>query len=106
MADLELDCAGCASVEPDAAGLMQRIARAASASPGAPAVVAASGTLTYGELERQSNRLAAYLRALGVKPDTIVGLCVDRSPALLVGALGILEAGGAYLAMDPTNPPE
>ncbi len=60
--------------------------------------------LTYGQLNRQSDRLAAYLSGLGVTTETLVGICLDRSPDLVVGMLGILKAGGAYVPMDPDYP--
>ncbi|HKV07314.1 MAG TPA: amino acid adenylation domain-containing protein [Thermoanaerobaculia bacterium] len=74
---------------------------------GEPEAVAVSfeGTaLTYGELDARSNRLAHHLRRLGVGAETLVGLCVERSPDLLVGMLGVLKAGGAYVPLDPTYP--
>ena len=61
---------------------------------------------TYGELDARANQLAHHLRALGVGPETVVALCVERSPEMLVGLLGILKAGGAYLPLDPSYPPE
>ena len=63
-------------------------------------------SLTYVELDARANQLAHHLRGLGVGPETVVGLCVERSPAMLVGLLGILKAGGAYLPLDPDYPPE
>jgi non-ribosomal peptide synthetase component F len=66
-------------------------------TPDAVAVVFAERALTYRELHTQANRLAHYLRALGVGPEVLVGLCVERSLGLLVGLLGILKAGGAYV---------
>ena len=62
--------------------------------------------LSYGELDARSSRLAHHLRALGVGPEVVVGLCIERSLAMLVGLLGILKAGGAYLPLDPDYPPE
>ena len=79
---------------------------AAGRDPDALAICAADATLTYGELERDANRLAHRLRALGVDRERLVGLCIDRSAALVVGALGILKAGGAYVALDPRHPPD
>ncbi len=76
----------------------------ASRTPDAPAVVHEGRTLTYGELNAQANRLARRLRGLGVGPDVLVGLCVDRSPEMVVGLLGVLKAGGAYLPLDPSYP--
>ena len=63
-------------------------------------------TLSYAELDARANQLAHHLRDLGVGPEIVVGLCVERSPAMLVGLFGILKAGGAYLPLDPGNPPE
>jgi amino acid adenylation domain-containing protein/non-ribosomal peptide synthase protein (TIGR01720 family) len=62
--------------------------------------------LTYAELNQRANQLAQYLRRLGVGPDVRVALCVERSIDLIVGLLGVLKAGGAYLPLDPTLPPE
>ena len=62
--------------------------------------------LSYGELDARSSRLAHHLRGLGVGPEVVVGLCIERSLAMLVGLLGILKAGGAYLPLDPDYPPE
>src|SRR6185369_3429286 len=62
--------------------------------------------LTFRELNKHANQLAHYLRERGVGPDTLVGLCVERSPAMVVGILGILKAGGAYVPLDPSYPQE
>ena len=71
----------------------------------AVAVVFAEQTLTYRELNTRANRLAHHLHTLGVGPDVPVGLCVERSLELLVGLLGILKAGAAYIPLDPAYPP-
>jgi amino acid adenylation domain-containing protein len=63
-------------------------------------------TLNYAELNRRSNQLAHYLQKLGVGPDVLVGISTDRSPEMIVGILGTLKAGGAYLPLDPTYPEE
>jgi len=76
----------------------------AAKTPDAVAIVHEASELTYAELDRRSNRLAHHLRGLGIGPETIVGLCVERSPDLVVGLLGILKAGGAYLPLDPNYP--
>ena len=68
------------------------------------AVVFEDQELTYGELNERANQLAHYLVKRGVKPDTLVGLCLNRSLELVVGMLGILKAGGAYLPLDLTYP--
>jgi len=76
----------------------------AAATPDAVAVVYEDQLLTYRELDRRSNLLAHHLRDLGIGPEKVVGLCVDRSPEMVVGLLGILKAGGAYLPLDPAYP--
>ncbi|MGD2088870.1 MAG: amino acid adenylation domain-containing protein, partial [Candidatus Aminicenantes bacterium] len=75
-------------------------------TPGEVAVVFADQTLTYRELDERSNKSAAYLQKQGVKPDSLVGMCLERSLELIVGILGILKAGGAYLPIDPDYPQE
>ena len=62
--------------------------------------------LSYGELDVRSSRLAHHLRGLGVGPEVVVGLCIERSLAIPIGLLGILKAGGAYLPLDPAYPPD
>ncbi|HKY07976.1 MAG TPA: amino acid adenylation domain-containing protein, partial [Candidatus Binatia bacterium] len=78
----------------------------AKVTPESIAVVCEGGELTYGELNERSNRLAHYLRRLGVGPEVLVGICVERSVEMVVGLLGILKAGGAYLPIDPDLPRE
>jgi len=82
------------------------IARRAARDPEAVAVTCGTAHLTYGELARRAHRLARRLRTLGVGPEVPVGLFVERSPAALVGLLGILEAGGVYLPLDTAHPGE
>ena len=76
----------------------------AAQTPGAIAVACEGVTLTYGDLNARANRLARHLRTEGVGPETLVGLCVDRSPRMLVGLLAVLKAGGAYVPIDPNYP--
>jgi amino acid adenylation domain-containing protein len=84
----------------------QVVSAQASAAPHAIAVTHGKRSLSYQELDRRADRLAHSLRSLGVGPDVVVGLYLDRSLAMIVGALGILKAGGAYLPLDPSYPPE
>ncbi|HEX3528165.1 MAG TPA: amino acid adenylation domain-containing protein [Thermoanaerobaculia bacterium] len=74
--------------------------------PDAPALLAGACRLTYGELEARANRLAHRLRALGVGPESLVGVALDRSAALVVAVLGVLKAGGGYVPLDPAYPRE
>jgi amino acid adenylation domain-containing protein len=75
-------------------------------TPEATAVVFGEERLTYRELDERANRLARYLRTLGVGPEVLVGICLERSPAMVTALLGILKAGGAYLPLDPSYPQE
>ncbi|MBU6346822.1 MAG: amino acid adenylation domain-containing protein, partial [Cyanobacteria bacterium REEB494] len=75
-------------------------------TPDAVAVVFEEAQLTYAELNARANQLAHTLQGLGVGPDVLVGLCVERSLEMVVGLLGILKAGGAYVPLDPTYPAE
>ncbi|MBA4376475.1 MAG: non-ribosomal peptide synthetase, partial [Anaerolinea sp.] len=75
-------------------------------TPDAIAVVFEDQQMTYRELNQRANQLAHYLQSLGVGPEVLVGICVERSIEMVVGVLGILKAGGAYVPMDPTYPKE
>jgi amino acid adenylation domain-containing protein len=86
--------------------IVQRFEAQVARTPEATAVVYGADTLTYAELNRRANQLAHTLRRRDVGPETIVGLAVERSTTLLVGLIGILKAGAAYLPLDPTYPPE
>ena len=88
------------------ATLPELFAAQAARTPDAVAVVFEDQSLSYAELDARANQLAHHLRALGVGPETVVALCVERSPEMLVGLIGILKAGGAYLPLDPDYPPE
>lgn len=74
--------------------------------PDAVAVVAGNVELTYRELNAKANQLAHYLKKLGVKPDVLVAICVERSIEMTIGFLGVLKAGGAYIPLDPAYPYE
>ncbi len=82
----------------------QRFEEQVERSPDTYAVVYEHDQLTYRELNRRANILAHYLQSLGVQPDTLVGVCFERSVEMVVAILGILKAGGAYLPLDPTYP--
>jgi amino acid adenylation domain-containing protein len=73
-------------------------------TPSAIAVVVNDQQLTYAELNARANQLARFLRRFGTGPDSLVGLCVERSIEMVVGILGVLKAGAGYVPMDPTYP--
>ena len=73
-------------------------------NPDAIAVVFEGKQLTYQELNQKANQLARYLQTLGVKPEVLVGICIERSLEMVIGLLGILKAGGAYVPFDPHYP--
>jgi len=75
-------------------------------SPQAIAVVFENTQLTYEQLNQRANQLAHHLRSLGVGPEVLVGICLERSLEMIVGLLGILKAGGAYVPLDPAYPKE
>lgn len=75
-------------------------------TPNAVALVFENQRLTYRELNNQANQLAHYLQKLGVKPEVCVGICMERSPEMVIGLLAILKAGSAYIPLDPKYPQE
>ncbi|MFN6461434.1 MAG: non-ribosomal peptide synthetase [Nostoc sp. DedVER02] len=75
-------------------------------TPNAIAIIFENRQLTYRELNNRANQLAHYLQQLGVKPDVLVGICVERSIEMVVGLLAIMKAGGAYMPLDPAYPQE
>ncbi|MFC4465702.1 amino acid adenylation domain-containing protein [Streptomyces xiangluensis] len=89
---------------PASAGLLERFAAQVRERPHQPAVVAGDAPLDYATLDRRANRLAGALIARGVGPDRVVGLHAGRTVELVVGVLGILKAGAAYLPLDPGQP--
>ncbi len=82
------------------------VATQVAAMPNSIALRAGGESITYVELDKRANQLANYLVALGVGPETIVGLCLERSPESVMCALAVLKAGGAYLPLDPAYPTE
>ncbi|QDE88854.1 non-ribosomal peptide synthetase [Myxococcus xanthus] len=77
----------------------------AARTPDAPAVLHDGDVMTYGQLDARANQLARYLRRMGVRSQTLVGLCLRRSVDMVVAVLGVLKAGGAYVPMDASQPP-
>lgn len=78
----------------------------AEQTPDAPALFYGDQKLTYRELNQRANQLAHYLQTLGIGPNALVGVCLNRSLELMIGLLGILKAGGAYVPFDPAYPKE
>ncbi|HEX8273804.1 MAG TPA: amino acid adenylation domain-containing protein, partial [Longimicrobiaceae bacterium] len=78
----------------------------AARTPDAPAVVFGAESLSYAELVARTGRLARHLRRLGVGPEARVGICLERSPEMVVAVLAVLRAGGAYVPLDPAFPAE
>ena len=89
------DCVGC---------LHQRFERQVTLTPDTVAVTCENVSLSYADLNRRANRVAHHLRALGVTPEELVGLRVERGIEMVVGMLGILKSGAAYLPLDPAYP--
>lgn len=78
----------------------------AERTPDAVALVWRDEQITFAELDRQANQLAHYLLQRGIGPETPIGVCLERSTYLAMALLGVLKAGGVYLPIDPTYPPE
>jgi amino acid adenylation domain-containing protein len=84
----------------------ERFEQQAIATPDMPALVGAETSLTYRELNERVNQLTHYLQSLGVTKGTFVGVCLERSPDLIISILAVLKAGGAYVPLDPAYPKE
>ncbi|MER5747007.1 amino acid adenylation domain-containing protein [Streptomyces sp. NPDC002225] len=93
-----------ATTSPPAGTFPELVAESARRRPDAPAVEDPHTTLSYRELDERANRLAHQLRSLGAGPGTRVGLCLERGVETVVGLLGIMKAGAAYLPLDPGYP--
>ena len=89
---------------PASASIQELFEAQAARTPEAVAVEYEGLRLTYGELNARANQLAHYLARHGVRPEVMVGICVERSLEMVVGILGILKAGGAYVPLDPEYP--
>jgi amino acid adenylation domain-containing protein len=92
------------SAGPSPASVLQLVEQRSHAHPEAAAIVGSAVTLTYGELDGQASQLAHFLRQLGVGPECVVGVYLERSPASVIAALATFKAGGAYLPLDPALP--
>ncbi|MGH7997135.1 MAG: non-ribosomal peptide synthetase [Opitutaceae bacterium] len=88
----------------DFVSLIEQIGARAAEAPDTVAVGCRQGILSYADLDRRSAELARRLRGMGAGPGSVVGVCLPRSPALAVAALGTMKAGGAYLPLDPADP--
>jgi amino acid adenylation domain-containing protein len=95
-----------AAAWPREACLHELIERQVELSGQAVAVVCAGEALTYAELDVRANRWARTLRHAGVRAETLVGVCLERSPEMVVALLAVLKAGGAYVPIDPSYPEE
>ena len=84
--------------------LHQLIEEQAARTPNQVALMFEQQEMTYGELNRRANQLAHYLKGLGIGPDVLVGIYVQRSIEMVIGMLGVLKAGGAYVPIDPSYP--
>jgi amino acid adenylation domain-containing protein len=106
MTSTQANLAICTDGHFDSRTIPEVVTALAAESPHTVALAAGEQSLTYQELDCRANRLARYLRSLGIGPDVLVGLCLPRSLDMVVGALGIWKAGGAYVPMDPAYPPD
>jgi len=96
---------GALSIPAGATAVHRLFETQARRTPEAVAILSAAGErLTYGELDRASGRLARFLAGHGVGPEVPVGVCLERSPELVIALLGVLKAGGVYLPLDPAYP--
>ncbi|HYH80100.1 MAG TPA: amino acid adenylation domain-containing protein [Longimicrobium sp.] len=91
---------------PDGGCVHEAFEARAARTPDAIAAVRGDRRMSYGELNARANRLAHHLRGLGVRPDSRVGICIGRSPDMVVAMLAVLKAGGAYVPLDSSYPAE
>jgi amino acid adenylation domain-containing protein len=112
---VNIDSKGVTTVEPSPARaraayqravcLPQLFEQQVERTPDAPCLLFQGGTLTYRELNARANQLAHRLQRLGVQPETLVGVCMERAPEMVIAMYAILKAGGAYVPFDPGYPP-
>jgi amino acid adenylation domain-containing protein len=95
-----------ADVDPEACCIHELFEAQVARAPDSIAVVCGNEQLTYEAMNRRANQLAQLLRARGVGPEVLVGLCVARSIEMVIGLLAVLKAGGAYVPLDPGYPKE
>ncbi|MEG3939647.1 amino acid adenylation domain-containing protein [Microcoleus sp. S36b_A3] len=91
---------------PKNASIHELFAAQTERTPDAVAAICENEQLTYRELNAKANQIAHYLQSLGVKPEVLVGICLERSLSMLVAILGILKVGAAYVPLDPAYPQE
>ena len=91
---------------PDSVCVHEPFAQLVDKYPDVLAVMAGAESLTYRELDHRANQLSRYLRGLGVGPETLVGVCMERSLEMVIGVVGILKAGAGFVPLDPTYPAE
>src|SRR3954470_10494783 len=106
VADVNLLMGAMSQINVQQGCVSEMVAHQAAVAPTAIAIRDGSRSLSYGELESQSNQLARFLQSVGIGPEKVVGLHLDRSPEMVVAALSILKTGGAYLPLPPDSPPE
>ena len=94
------------NIQPDTQTLQRLFEAQVARTPDDVAVMVEGVSLSYAQLNAHANRLARHLRTLGVGPDVLVGLCVERSAEMIVGLLAVLKAGGGYVPLDPAYPQE
>ncbi|WP_437327214.1 amino acid adenylation domain-containing protein [Sorangium sp. So ce381] len=102
---LLVDWSSGAATAPPRELVHEQVEEQARRAPSAAAVAFEGERLTYAELDRRSNQIAHLLRKNGAGPGALVGICLERSPDMIVAALGVLKAGGAYVPLDPAYPP-
>src|SRR5437762_12466018 len=98
---LPLTPSAAGQIHPHGQFVPELVAAQAARTPCATALATGGDVITYGELEKRANQLAHCLMGLGVGRETIVALCLNRSPESIVCSLAVLKAGGAYLPLDP-----
>ncbi|MFF4969741.1 amino acid adenylation domain-containing protein, partial [Streptomyces sp. NPDC001037] len=102
--EILVDWNGVAGPYPETATIHRLIEERVAAGPEAVAVTHGERRWTYGEINARANQLAHHLRDTGIRPDTLVAVCLDRSPDLIAAVLGILKAGAAFVPLDPDYP--